>query len=193
MGFLPFTPRASSTVFGLLWAFFQDYPLTHWLPRPLPLFSSCLLHHYPSHDKIPFYLFLLYTSTSLPSSMACIRWSQLFYYFFWVRYHPSKISFPKEVTAGNQIQTPLFPPTTKPRPLNPLDRGPTSLVLAGYRLVVPRPFCACSPLSSVFVSHAISAVADQLCFGLLRVLSYFFTCFLLFLSFSFGLAFLSFT
>ena len=40
---------------------------------------------------------------------------------------------------------PFFPPTTKPHPLNPLDRGPTSLVLAGYKLVVLRPFCVCLP------------------------------------------------
>ena len=38
--------------------------------------STCLSHHYSFHDKIPFCLFLLYTSTSLPNSMACIRWSQ---------------------------------------------------------------------------------------------------------------------
>ena len=62
MGFLPFTPRASPTVFGLLWASFQDYSLTLWLP--LPLLSTCLLQHYSFHDKIPFCLFLLYTSTS---------------------------------------------------------------------------------------------------------------------------------
>ena len=57
-------------------------PLTHWLP--LLLLSTCLLQRYSFHDKIPFCLFLLYTSTSrwlnkdwatsLPSSMACIRW-----------------------------------------------------------------------------------------------------------------------
>ena len=71
MGFLPFTPKVSPIVFGLLWASFQDYPLTHWLP--LPLLSTCLLHRYSFHDKIPFCLFLPYTSTSLPNSMACIR------------------------------------------------------------------------------------------------------------------------
>ena len=89
MGFLPFTPRASPTVFGLLWASFQDYPLTHWLP--LLLLSTCLLQRYSFHDKIPFCLFLLYTSTSRwlnkdwatswPSSMACIRWSLLLVLF----------------------------------------------------------------------------------------------------------------
>ena len=62
MGFLPFTPRASPTVFGLLWASFQDYPPTHWLP--MPLLSTCLLHHYSFHEKIPFCLFLPCTYTS---------------------------------------------------------------------------------------------------------------------------------
>ena len=47
--------------------------------------------------------------------------------------------------AGNQIQTP-FSPTTKPHPLNPLNRGLTSLVLAEYRLVVLRPLCAYSTI-----------------------------------------------
>ena len=42
MRFLPFTPRASLIVFGLLQASFQDYSLTHWLP--LPLLSTYLLH-----------------------------------------------------------------------------------------------------------------------------------------------------
>ena len=62
MGFLPFTPKASPIVFGLLWASFQDYRHTHWLPQPL--LSICLLHRYSFHDKIPFCLFLLYTCTS---------------------------------------------------------------------------------------------------------------------------------
>ena len=52
MGFLPFTPRDSPTVFGLLWASFKDYPPSHWLP--LPLLSTCLLQRYSFQDKIPF-------------------------------------------------------------------------------------------------------------------------------------------
>ena len=64
------------------------------------------------------------------------------YYFFWVRYHPSKVYSQKK--SWQEIKyRPYFPPTTKPHPLNPLDRGPTSLVLPGYRLVVLRPFYAC--------------------------------------------------
>ena len=64
------------------------------------------------------------------------------YYFFWVRYHPNKIYSQNKSWQKTKYRPP-FPPTTKPRPLNSLDRGPTSLVLAGYRLVVLRPFCAC--------------------------------------------------
>ena len=65
------------------------------------------------------------------------------YYFFWVRYHPSRIYSQKKSWQETKYRPP-FPSTTKPHPLNPLNRGPTSLVLAGYRLVVLRLFCACS-------------------------------------------------
>ena len=70
------------------------------------------------------------------------------YYFFWVRYHPSKIYSQKKSRQETKYRPP-FPPTTKPHPLNPLNRGLTSLVLAGYRLVVPWPFCACSTIFCV--------------------------------------------
>ena len=66
------------------------------------------------------------------------------YYFFWVKYHPNKVYSQKKSRQETKYR-PHFPPTTKPHPLNPLDRGPTSLVLAGYRLVVLRPFCVCFP------------------------------------------------
>ena len=74
------------------------------------------------------------------------------YYFFWVRYHPSKVYFQKKSWQETKYR-PSFPPTTKPCPLNPLDHGPTSLVLAGYRLVVLRPFCACSIVFYVYLPH----------------------------------------
>ena len=32
MGYLPFVPKASSTIFSFLWAFLEDYPLTRRLP-----------------------------------------------------------------------------------------------------------------------------------------------------------------
>ena len=40
MGFLPFIPRASPTVFGSLWASLQACPLTHQLPSHY-LYSDC--------------------------------------------------------------------------------------------------------------------------------------------------------
>ena len=67
------------------------------------------------------------------------------YYFFWVRYHPSKVYSQKKSRQETKYR-PSFPSTTKPHPLNPLDRGPTSFVLAGYKLVVLWPFCAYSTI-----------------------------------------------
>ena len=59
------------------------------------------------------------------------------YYIFWVRYHPNRIysqtkSRLKTKYKRSHGQT------------NPFNRGPTSLVLAGYRLVVLRLLCTCS-------------------------------------------------
>ena len=56
---------------------------------------------------------------------------------------------PQKKSRQETKYRPPFPPTTKPRPLNPLDRGPTSFVLVGYRLVVLRPFCAYSTVFCV--------------------------------------------
>ena len=94
------------------------------------------------------------------------------YYFFWVRYHPSKIYSQKKLRQETKYRPP-FPPTNKPRPLNPLDRGPSSLVLAGYRLVVPRPFCACSTVFCVYLPR-------HFCYSKLA-LFWSATCFVLFL------------
>ena len=54
------------------------------------------------------------------------------YYFFWVKYHPNKVYSQKKSRQETKYR-PHFPPTTKPHPLNPLDRG---------RLVLFR-FAAC--------------------------------------------------
>ena len=72
----------------------------------------------------------------------------IIYYFFWVRYHPSRIYSQKKSWQETKYRPP-FPSTTKPRPLNLLDREPTSLVLAEYKLVVLQPFCACSTVFCV--------------------------------------------
>ena len=67
------------------------------------------------------------------------------YYFFWIRYHSSRVYFQKNLRLETKYRPP-FPPTTKPHPLNPLNRRPTSLVLARYKLMVLRPFCVCSTI-----------------------------------------------
>ena len=74
------------------------------------------------------------------------------YYFFWIRYHSSRIYSQNKSWQETKYKPP-FPPTTKPRPLNPFDRGPTSLVLTGYRLVMLWPFCACSTIFCVCLPH----------------------------------------
>ena len=93
----------------------------------------------------------------------------IIYYFFWVRYHRSKVYSQKKSRQETKYR-PSFPPTTKSHPLNCFDCGPTSLVLVGYRLVVLRPFCVCLPRRLVLFRFAAS-------------LSYFFMRFLLCLSF----------
>ena len=92
------------------------------------------------------------------------------YYFFWVRYHPSRIYSQKKSWQETKYRPP-FPPTTKPRPLSPLDHGPTSLVLVGYRLVVLHPFCACSTVFYVclprrFCRSRLVLFRSALCFVL---------------------------
>ena len=86
------------------------------------------------------------------------------YYFFWVRYHPSRIYSQKKSWQETKYR-PHFSPTTKPHPLNPLDCGPTSLVLAGYRLVVLRPFCVC--LSRCFYRNKLVLFRPAMCFCLI--------------------------
>ena len=116
------------------------------------------------------------------------------YYFFWVRYHLSKVYSQKKSWQETKYRPP-FPPSTKPHPLNPLDRGPTSLVLAGYRLVVLRPFYACFTI----FCFCLLSLPCRFCHNRL-VLFCSAAFFVLFLHefpavfvISFGLAFLSFT
>ena len=172
MGFLPFTLKASPTVFGLLWASFQDYPPTHWLP--LPLLYTCLLHRYSFHDKIsffyscciplPHYLALWHVSNG-PDHLLLLL----------VKIPSQQDIFPKEVIAGNQIQTPL---TVGPLPLYWLDTG---WWCSGPSVL--------APLSSVFVCHAVSTITDQFYFVLPHVVLFlhaFPATFIIFLWFGFS-------
>ena len=112
------------------------------------------------------------------------------HYFFWVRYHPNKIYSQKKSWLETKYR-PLFPPTTKPQPLNPIDREPTSLVLARYRLVVLRSFCACFIifcfcLPRRFCRSKLVLFRSDVCFCLISSSVSYCVCL------SFGLAFLSF-
>ena len=101
------------------------------------------------------------------------------YYFFWVRYHHSRIYSQKKSWQETKY---TFPPTTKPHPLNPFDRGPTSLVLVGYRLVVLWPFCVCLPRR--FYHSRLVLFRSATCFVLF--LHMFPTTFVIFLWFGFA-------
>ena len=152
----------------LLWLPSFYSKLIRWDFSPLPLglhqmlFVVGILSRLPTHPLVaPAIAQYMFTALLLISrqnslffvSTVCLYLTtQLYgmhqmvltiYYFFWVRYHPNKIYSLKKSQQETKYKPP-FPSTTKPRPLNPLDHGPTSLVLAGYRLVVLQPFCACS-------------------------------------------------
>ena len=95
-------------------------PTNPLVAQPLLLSRIHLLHHYTFRDKILFCLFLLYTSTSR------FKWIKIGLPHYLALWHASngpnhlllflgKIPsqqgiFPKKVTTGNQMQTPLFPP-----------------------------------------------------------------------------------
>ena len=118
------------------------------------------------------------------------------YYFFWVRYHPSKVYSQKKSWSETKYR-PSFLPTTKPHPLNPFDRGPTSLVLAGYRLVVLWPLCACSTIFCfcllLFPRRFYRSRLVLFCFVLLHVFVLFLHAFPAVFVISFSLTFLFFT
>ena len=107
------------------------------------------------------------------------------YYHFWVRYHPSRVYSQKKLQLEAKYRS-LFPTTIKPHPLNPLDRGSTFVVLAGYKVVVLRPLCACStifcfcllPFPLCFCCNKLALFCSAACLCLI-----FFMCFLLCLSF----------
>ena len=101
------------------------YTTIHFMTK-FPFVCSCCI-------PLPHYLALWHTSDGLNHLL-----------FLFGKISSSQDIFPKRIHGRKPNIDPLFPLTTKPRPLNPLNCGPTSLVLARYRLVVLRPFCACS-------------------------------------------------
>ena len=147
-----FLPQGFTNNYLLVVGIPLGLPTNPLVVPPLPLLRIRLLRHYSFRNKIPFCLFLLYTSISRFKRIRI----KLPYYLplwhasddprhLWGKIPPQQGIFPKEVIARNQIQT-IFPPTTKLHPLNPLDHGPNSHVLTHYKLVVLQPLCACSTI-----------------------------------------------
>ena len=66
------------------------------------------------------------------------------YYLFWAKCHPSKEFSQKKLWLETQNR--LFSPHHQTTPFESFDSGATSLVLAGYRLVVLQPLCAFSTI-----------------------------------------------
>ena len=129
-------------------------PTDPLVAQPLSLLRIRLLHHYSFRDKIPFCLFLLYTSTST-SWFKWIRIGLPHHLPLWYASNgpnhlllllgeiPSPLGYiPKRRQGWKPNIDPLPHQTTKPYPLNPLYRGPTPF----SRLVVLRPLYACSTI-----------------------------------------------
>lgn len=158
MGFLPFILRASSIVFGLLWASIQDYPLIHWLP--LPLLSTvhvyCTITHFTTKFlfvcscciPLPYYLALWHASDG-PNHLLLLLGKI-----------PSQQDiFPKRSYGRKPNIDPLFPPLPNHALWIPLTVGPPPLYwpVTGWWCPGPSVFAL---LSSVFVCHAVPAVVD---------------------------------
>ena len=114
------------------------------------------------------------------------------YYHFWVRYHPSRVYSQKKLQLEAKYRS-LFPTTIKPHPLNPLDRGSTFVVLAGYKLVVLRPLCACStifcfcllPFPLCFCCNKLALFCSAACLCLIFSCVSYYVCHFLQFGFSF--------
>ena len=144
-------------------------PTNPLVARPLPLLIIHLLHHYSFCDKTPFCLFLLYTSTS---RFKWIRIRLLHYLALWhasdglnhllllLGKIPSQQDiFPKRSYGRKPKIDPLFPPPPNHALWIPLTMGPPPWYWLGTGWWCPGPFVF-ALLSSVFVCHAVPAVAD---------------------------------
>ena len=144
MGFLPFVPKASPTVFGFLWASLQDYPPTHLLPGHY-FYSECACCT-TLHSRTKLFVWFL---SPPPPLLLCLtqmdkNWRLSPYLPLWhassgpgpslasflVKCHPNKAFSPKKSLDKNP-KIDLFPPTTKPHSLNPLTEDPPLLYWLG--------------------------------------------------------------
>ena len=204
MGFLPFTPKASPIVFGLLWTFLQDYLPIHWL------LGHYLCLEYVCYTTTHFMTkFSFVCSYYIPLPLGSNGWGlgylttylygmhqmvPAIYYLFWVRYHPSRVYSQKKSRLETKYR-PIFPPPPNHILWIPLTMGPPPLYWLGTGWWCSGPYVL-APLSFVFVffrSHAISVIVDLFCFVLQHVSVLFLHVFPTMFVISFGLAFLSFT
>ena len=157
MVFLPFTPRASPTVFSLLWASLQDYP-----PIGCPDHYYCLVHVccITTHFTTKFHFVCSYC-IPLPHYLALWHASDgLNHLLLLLGKIPSQQDiFPKRSHGRKPNIDPLFPPQSNHALWIALTVGPPPLYWLGTSW-----WCSdhsvLGPLSSVFVCHAISVVAD---------------------------------
>ena len=158
MRFLPFTLRASPIVFGLLWASFQDYPLTHWLPDH----CHCSVHVCCTTTlfvtKFPFVC-----SYCIPLPHYLALWHASYgpnHLLLLLDKIPSQQDiFPKRSHGRKPNIDPIFPPPPNHALWIPLTVGLPPLYWLGTSWWCPDP-SVLAPLSSAFVCHVVSAIAD---------------------------------
>ena len=166
--------KASSTIFGLLWASLQDCPSTHWLPDHYHHWVN-LVHFLSSTTHAMIKSFFFWSSSrlsplalvdkglglSIPTSMACIAWSQSSTASFGQNAIPTRHFSQKKLWLETQNR--LFPLNTKPHPLNPLTACPSLLYWLGTSGRCSG-LCVLVPPSLTFVffhSHAIFAMSHS--------------------------------
>ena len=163
-------PWLTFTILAFNYHFFGLGVLTdhHW-------FVSCLatttylywLRHSPLLDKEAYFVCLLTVaffsvmvwvfSLAIPHGMHLVIPTHP--YFFWVVRHPNMTFLLKELEQEPHNRFSLLP-TARPHPLLPLTHDPQLPVLAGYMLVMSRPFvCSTSVyVQNLFVAHAFAVV-----------------------------------
>ena len=174
MGFLPFTPQGFINYFWFVMGIPSGLPINPLVARPLPPLgesSAFSFFHHPCHDKI----FLFWSSSrlsplalvdkglglSIPTSMACIAWSQSSTASFGQNAIPTRHFSQKKLWLETQNR--LFPLNTKPHPLNPLTACPSLLYWLGTSGRCSG-LCVLVPPSLTFVffhSHAIFAMSHS--------------------------------
>ena len=143
MGFLPFVPKTSPTIFWFLVGISLGlYPLTHWLPSRYLLLRVCLLNHSSFQDKTPYFI-------SPPPLSTLPKWirigGSLFAYpygmhqvapthcFLLLGEMPSQQGIFLKRSLNKNLKIESFSPHHQTTLSESLDQGLTSPVLAEYK------------------------------------------------------------